>query len=99
MDEVRADQSRADVTTPPSDQPIAPTHEDPFVRGGSALFGGPLGRHARGGWSWWTPLRVLIGIVLVSCVLGYAQKLPCRSQTWQGGFQYSHACYNDIFPL
>ena len=42
---------------------------------------------------------MLIGIVLVSCVLGYAQKLPCRSQTWQGGFQYSHACYNDVFPL
>jgi uncharacterized membrane protein len=78
---------------------IAPTHDDPFVRGGSAAFGGPLGRHARTGWSWWTPLRVLIALALASSVLGYMQKYPCRSQTWSGGFQYSHACYNDIYPL
>jgi uncharacterized membrane protein len=78
---------------------IAPTHDDPFVRGGSAAFGGPLGRHARTGWSWWTPLRVLIAIALASSVLGYVQKYPCRNQTWSGGFQYSHVCYNDIYPL
>ncbi len=78
---------------------IAPTHDDPFVRGGSAAFGGPLGRHARTGWSWWTPLRVLIALALASSVLGYLQKYPCRNQTWSGGFQYSHACYNDIYPL
>jgi uncharacterized membrane protein len=78
---------------------VAPTHEDAFVRGGSAAFGGPLGRHARSGWSWWTPLRVLIAIAIATSVLGYLQKLPCRNQPWQGGFQYSHACYNDVFPL
>ena len=78
---------------------IAPTHDDPFVRGGSAAFGGPLGRHARTGWSWWTPLRVLIAMALASSVLGYMQKYPCRNQPWSGGFQYSHACYNDIYPL
>ncbi|HEY0869051.1 MAG TPA: glycosyltransferase 87 family protein [Acidothermaceae bacterium] len=78
---------------------IPPTHDDPFVRGGSAAFGGPLGRHAGSGWSWWTPLRVLIAIAIASSVLGYLQKLPCRNQPWQGGFQYSHACYNDIYPL
>jgi uncharacterized membrane protein len=78
---------------------VAPTHDDPFVGGGSAAFGGPLGRHARSGWSWWTPLRVLIAMVIASSVLGYLQKLPCRNQPWQGGFQYSHACYNDIYPL
>jgi uncharacterized membrane protein len=78
---------------------IAPTHDDPFVRGGSAAFGGPLGRHARTGWSWWTPLRVLIALALASSVLGYLQKYPCRNQTWSGGFQYSHVCYNDIYPL
>jgi uncharacterized membrane protein len=78
---------------------VAPTLEDPIVAGASEAFGGPLGRHARSGWSWWTPLRVLIGLVLASSILGYAQKLPCRSQPWQGGFQYSHACYNDIYPL
>jgi uncharacterized membrane protein len=83
----------------PSTAVVAPSHDDPFVRGGSAIIGGPLGRHAGSGWSWWTPMRVLIGLVLASSVLGYMQKLPCRSQPWQGGFQYSHACYNDIYPL
>ena len=90
MDDVPAD-SAAGV--------IAPTHDDPFVRGGSAAFGGPLGRHARTGWSWWTPLRVLIALALASSVLGYMQKYPCRNQSWAGGFQYSHVCYNDIYPL
>jgi len=84
---------------PDSAAVIAPTHDDPFVRGGSAAFGGPLGRHARTGWSWWTPLRVLIALALASSVLGYVQKYPCRSQPWAGGFQYSHVCYNDIYPL
>ena len=78
---------------------VAPSREDPFVKGGSAIFGGPLGRHAGSGWSWWTPMRVLLGLVLAASVLGYMQKLPCRNQPWQGGFQYSHACYNDVYPL
>jgi uncharacterized membrane protein len=78
---------------------VAPSRDDPFVRGGSEIFGGPLGRHAGSGWSWWTPMRVLIGLVLAASVLGYMQKLPCRNQPWQGGFQYSHACYNDVYPL
>jgi uncharacterized membrane protein len=78
---------------------VSPTREDPFVRGGSEAIGGPLGKHASSGWSWWTPLRVLIAMVLLSSIVGYAQKFPCRNQPWQGGFQYSHACYNDVFPL
>jgi uncharacterized membrane protein len=90
MDDVRGDSATG---------VIAPTHDDPFVRGGSAAFGGPLGRHARTGWSWWTPLRVLIALALASSVLGYLQKYPCRNQPWTGGFQYSHVCYNDIYPL
>ena len=82
---------------PPTDV-VSPSIEDPFVRGASAGFGGRLGRHARPGASWWTPLRVLLVLVLASSVLMYVQKLPCRSQSWNG-FQYSHACYNDIYPL
>jgi uncharacterized membrane protein len=88
-----------DVPADAAARVIAPTQDDPFVRGGSAAFGGPLGRHARTGWSWWTPLRVLIALALASSVLGYFQKYPCRNQTWSGGFQYSHVCYNDIYPL
>ncbi len=77
---------------------VSPTREDPVVRGWSAGFGGRLGRHAAQGMSWWTPLRVLLAFALASSVLMYAQKLPCRSQNWNG-FQYSHACYNDVYPL
>jgi uncharacterized membrane protein len=76
----------------------APSIEDPFVRGASAGFGGRLGKHVARGRSWWTPLRVLIMLVLASSVLMYAEKLPCRNQPWNG-FQYSHACYNDVYPL
>lgn len=50
------------------------------------------------GLTWWTPLRVIILLVCASSVLMYAQKMPCRSQSWNG-FQYSHACYNDVYPL
>lgn len=77
---------------------VAPSLEDPVVRGASAGFGGRLGRHAAQGFSWWTPLRVLLAMVLASSVLMYAEKLPCRNQPWNG-FQYSHACYNDVYPL
>lgn len=77
---------------------VAPTIEDPFVRGASAGFGGRLGRHALQGHNWWTPVRVIILLVMASSVLMYAQKLPCRDQGWNG-FQYSHACYNDVYPL
>ena len=78
---------------------VAPTLDDPVIAGASPAFGGPLGRHALIGSSWWTPLRVLIGLVLIASVLGYLQKYPCRDQPWNSGFQYSHACYNDIYPL
>jgi uncharacterized membrane protein len=76
----------------------APTLEDPVVRGASAGFGGALGRHAEPGSSWWTPIRVLMALAMLASVLMYMQKLPCRNQPWNG-FQYSHACYNDIYPL
>jgi uncharacterized membrane protein len=78
---------------------VAPTLDDPVVAGASEAFGGPLGRHALVGSSWWTPIRVLIGLALIASFLGYMQKYPCRDQPWSNGFQYSHACYNDIYPL
>ncbi|MBX6370673.1 MAG: DUF2029 domain-containing protein [Acidothermus sp.] len=79
--------------------PVAPTLEDPVVRGASEAFGGPLGRHALVGSSWWTPIRVLMLFAVLACGLMYAQKLPCRNAAWNNGFQYSHVCYTDIYPL
>jgi uncharacterized membrane protein len=78
---------------------VAPTLDDPVVAGASAAFGGPLGRHALIGSSWWNPIRVLIGLALIASFLGYMQKYPCRNANWSNGFQYSHVCYNDIYPL
>lgn len=92
------DRSTAATASAEFSGPASPTVEDPVVSGASAGFGGRLGSHAAPGASWWTPLRVLIAMVLASSVLMYAQKLPCRNQNWNS-FQYSHACYNDVFPL
>jgi len=83
---------------PAIDRIAAPSLEDPFVRGASDGWGGRLGRHVAQGQNWWTPLRVIILLVIASSLLMYAQKLPCRNQPWNG-FQYSHACYNDVYPL
>lgn len=35
--------------------PVRPTTEDPVAAAGSELIGGPLGRRALLGTSWWTP--------------------------------------------
>jgi uncharacterized membrane protein len=78
---------------------VAPTLDDPVVAGASEAFGGPLGRHALIGSSWWNPIRVLILLALMSSFLGYLQKYPCRDAPWSNGFQYSHVCYNDVYPL
>ena len=86
------------VAVDSGDDIVPVSREDAFVRSASPGLGGPLGKHAARRSSWWTPLRVLIAMVLASSVLMYAQKLPCRDQPWNG-FQYSHACYNDIYPL
>src|SRR4051812_26898162 len=80
---------------------VAPSQEDPVVTGMSELVGGRVGRRAslgRGGW--WTPVRVLIALVIATCCLGWAQKLPCRNPgNWQHEFQYTHLCYSDVTAL
>ncbi len=81
------------------DELHSPSIEDPVIRGASAAFGGPIGTHVRRGWSWWNPLRVLVLLAILGSVLMYGEKLPCRGAAWQGGFQYSHMCYTDIYPL
>lgn len=65
---------------------------DPAVTG-SAGIGRAIGGAAR---VW--PL--LISVALAACVLAYLQKLPCRAGGWNvANFQYTHACYSDIYPL
>ncbi len=73
-----------------------------MVAGASVLVGGPPGRHARigAGRSWWTPLRVLMAFTVLACVLGYAQKAPCRdTRNWSHEYQYTRMCYSDVVAL
>ncbi|MDH6576372.1 putative membrane protein [Kitasatospora sp. MAP5-34] len=77
---------------------VVPADEDPVAEAGSEVFGGPPGRRALLGVSWWVPARFLALAVIVTYVLGLAQKLPCYDGGWFHGAtaQYTHACYSDI---
>jgi uncharacterized membrane protein len=78
----------------------APSHLDPVVRGASTLIGGPQGAHATGRSSrWWTPLRVLLALTLLTAVVGFLSKSPCRTNPWADEYQYTRACYTDVFAL
>ncbi|GAA1077027.1 glycosyltransferase 87 family protein [Kitasatospora arboriphila] len=77
---------------------VVPADEDPVAAAGSEVFGGPPGRRALLGVSWWTPARFLALVVIATYVLGLVQKVPCYDGGWFHGAttQYTHACYSDI---
>ncbi|MFJ9728071.1 glycosyltransferase family 87 protein [Streptomyces sp. NPDC101209] len=77
---------------------VRPTREDPIARSGSELIGGPLGRRALLGMSWWTPVRVVALVAIGMFALGMIQKAPCYNSAWFFGAssQYTKACYSDI---
>ncbi|MFF3872997.1 glycosyltransferase family 87 protein [Streptomyces sp. NPDC001978] len=88
-------------TTPASvhePEPVRPTREDEVAAAGSELFGGPIGRRALLGTSWWTPVRVVALVAIGMFALGLVQKAPCYDGAWFFGAssQYTHACYSDI---
>ncbi len=63
------------------------------------LVGGPIGRHARRGLRW-TLLSALVLTTIITCLVGYGQKFPCRNVgNWQHNYQYTRVCYSDILPL
>jgi uncharacterized membrane protein len=76
-----------------------PSRADPTVARASTVLGGPLGRYARPGSGWWTPLRVLLAMATFTLVLAYGEKLPCANGQWVASKQYTHACYSDVIPL
>ncbi|MQA03496.1 MAG: DUF2029 domain-containing protein [Streptosporangiales bacterium] len=78
----------------------APSREDPVVHAASNIVGGPLGRRAAIGGSWWTPLMIVLALTTFALILAYLQKYPCSSGGWnKENFHYTHVCYTDIYPL
>ncbi|MER6080570.1 glycosyltransferase 87 family protein [Streptomyces sp. NPDC001833] len=79
-------------------EPVRPTRDDEVAAAGSELIGGPIGRRALLGMSWWTPLRVVVIVAVGMFALGMVQKMPCYDSGWFFGAssQYTHACYSDI---
>jgi uncharacterized membrane protein len=77
----------------------------------SSVVGGPVGRHALiGRTSFWTPLRVMLGIALAFLALGWSTKVPClqtigtgtpdqRVANWANQRAYYQLCYSDTVPL
>ncbi|MFJ7042187.1 hypothetical protein CTU88_18630 [Streptomyces sp. JV178] len=90
-----AETTRMSVDEP---EPVRPTKEDEVAAAGSELIGGPIGRRALLGMSWWSPVRVVALVAIGMFALGMVQKLPCYDGGWFFGAssQYTHACYSDI---
>ncbi|HEY8372062.1 MAG TPA: glycosyltransferase 87 family protein [Pseudonocardiaceae bacterium] len=89
---------------------VVPTWTQPLARQASRPFGGPLGRHAVIGRHWfWTPLRVILLLAVVTLALGWFSKAGCIQQfraddgqlylDWRGSRQYVAMCYSDTVPL
>ncbi|MDP9398418.1 MAG: glycosyltransferase 87 family protein [Actinomycetota bacterium] len=79
---------------------VLPSRDDPVVLAASEVVGGPAGRRARPGRSWWTPVRVLLVLTFLAAGLGVLAKEHCRAAAWSrpDPDQYVHQCYSDI-PL
>jgi uncharacterized membrane protein len=89
---------------------VVPSWAEPLVNKASPLIGGPLGGHAVIGRArYWTPLRVIVALAVLTCALGWLFKAPCLQQfvagdgklglDWRGNHQYVSLCYTDIVTL
>ncbi|MQA15968.1 MAG: DUF2029 domain-containing protein [Pseudonocardiaceae bacterium] len=96
-------------TLSPSDR-VVPTWTDRPARQASRIIGGPLGRHAViGRHRFWTPLRVVLLLAVVTLAAGWLAKSPCLQTytddagqvqlDWRDGRQYQAFCYSDTVPL
>jgi uncharacterized membrane protein len=89
----------------PSSGVVLPSHDDPLVRELSGGIGGPVGAYARlqQRRGWWTALRVIIALTVITCTLGWLQKVQCRDvRNWSKGggvYQYTRVCYSDVVAL
>ena len=86
--------------TPAGPTARLPSRVDPTAWRATRMLGGPWGRHAGiSKRSWWTPVRFLMAMTVVTLLLGFAQKSPCINGQWSGDKQYTHFCYSDVVPL
>jgi hypothetical protein len=44
-------------------------------------------------------VRWLVLLTLATSVLGFVQKAPCRVEPWVDQYQYTRACYTDVYAL
>ncbi len=80
-----------------TDRPwVVPTEADPTARAALPLLGGPVGRRARLGASWWTPVRVCVAAGLVVFAIGWLTKGYCVANGWGAPQRYMYLCYSDI---
>lgn len=87
---------------------VAPSWTEPVAAAAARPFGGRMGRHAQVGRQWfWTPLRVVLLLAMVTLSAAYLFKAPClqtydTSQgpqlDWRHGKQYTAMCYSDVIP-
>lgn len=78
---------------------VLPAREDPVAASTTGWLGGPVGRWARVGATWWSPLRVVTATAVVAYIVGYLLDLSCRANGWASPERYEHLCYTDIAPL
>lgn len=109
-DSPSADSMTDDVDSLGPDERVVPSWTESLARQASRLIGGPLGRHASVGRHWfWTPLRAVLLIAVVTLSIGWFVKSPCiqqytddhgvRQLDWRANRQYVAFCYSDIVPL
>ncbi|MCU1596184.1 MAG: putative transrane protein, partial [Frankiales bacterium] len=80
---------------------VLPSTDDPVVAAAVEAIGGRPGRHARiGERRLASPTAFLILLTLLTSLLGFLQKAPCRDgSTWVHEHQYTRACYTDVVAL
>ncbi len=83
---------------PPTPGDLPAPGPDPVVVGAVGGIGDRLGRHGRPV-KRSTAIRVIVALTLLTSLLGLWQKSPCRVHPWQDEYQYTRACYTDVFAL
>ncbi|HEX8002413.1 MAG TPA: glycosyltransferase 87 family protein [Mycobacteriales bacterium] len=82
------------------DEVSAPSRVDPFVRDASTVVGGPVGKHTRfGAAHFWSPLRILVVLGMLTFTAGFFAKMPCAGHAWANHYQYTRLCYSDVYAL